>query len=104
MINARAETVATMSCFGRLLKWRCVIPADGFYEWRREGKAKKPFLIHARRPAARAGPWARGATRRPVIDVVSIGRHDGRFRGRSCTTACRRFPARMSGLFGLTRW
>jgi len=61
MINARAETIATNSSFRpSLLRWRCVIPADGFYEWRRDGKARKPFLIHSAddRPLAFAGLWA----------------------------------------------
>lgn len=61
MINARAETVATSSAFrASFLRRRCVIPADGFYEWRREGKARKPFLIHtsADAPLAFAGLWA----------------------------------------------
>jgi len=61
MINARAETVATSSAFrASFLRRRCVIPADGFYEWRREEKAKKPFLIHTSTdtPLAFAGLWA----------------------------------------------
>jgi putative SOS response-associated peptidase YedK len=61
MINARAETVASTPAFrASFLRWRCVIPADGFYEWRREGKSRKPFLIHAAddRPLAFAGLWA----------------------------------------------
>ena len=61
MINARAETLATSSAFRpSLLRWRCVIPADGFYEWRRDGKERKPFLIHTAddRPLAFAGLWA----------------------------------------------
>jgi putative SOS response-associated peptidase YedK len=61
MINARAETLATNSAFRpSFLRWRCVIPADGFYEWRRDGNARKPFLIHAAddRPLAFAGLWA----------------------------------------------
>ena len=37
MMDARAETVATTPAFrASFLRWRCVIPADGFYEWRRE--------------------------------------------------------------------
>lgn len=64
MINARAETLATSSAFrASFLRRRCVIPADGFYEWRRtgeSGRAKQPFLIHAPddRPLAFAGLWA----------------------------------------------
>jgi putative SOS response-associated peptidase YedK len=60
-INARCETVATSSVFrASFLRRRCVIPADGFYEWRREGKHKWPFLIHTHddAPLAFAGLWA----------------------------------------------
>ncbi|MEA2675968.1 MAG: hypothetical protein QOJ81_109 [Chloroflexota bacterium] len=63
LINARAETVATTPAFRTSFAHRrCIIPADGFYEWRREpgGKRKQPFLIHAAddRPLAFAGVWA----------------------------------------------
>jgi putative SOS response-associated peptidase YedK len=61
MINARAETVAESPAFrASFMRRRCVIPADGFYEWRREGRAKQPFLIHSAddRPLAFAGLWA----------------------------------------------
>ena len=61
MINARAETIATSAAFrASFLRRRCVIPADGFYEWRREGRAKQPFLIHTPNdvPLAFAGIWA----------------------------------------------
>jgi putative SOS response-associated peptidase YedK len=60
-INARAETIATTPAFRvSFAKRRCLIPADGFYEWRREGARKQPFLIHAQddRPLAFAGVWA----------------------------------------------
>ncbi len=60
-INARGETVATSPVFrNSFLRRRCVIPADGFYEWRREGKRKQPFLIHtpSDAPLAFAGLWA----------------------------------------------
>jgi putative SOS response-associated peptidase YedK len=46
MINARAETVATKPSFCEALKKRrCLIPADGFYEWKKEGKTKTPFCF-----------------------------------------------------------
>ena len=62
MINARAETAATKNAFrNSLAKRRCIIPADGFYEWQRlEGsKRKQPiFISHpGGEPFAFAGLW-----------------------------------------------
>jgi putative SOS response-associated peptidase YedK len=46
MINARCETLAEKPSFKQLLGTRrCLIPAYGFYEWRREGKSKVPLRI-----------------------------------------------------------
>lgn len=46
MINARAETLAEKPSFTNpFRKHRCLIPADGFYEWKEEGKGKIPFYI-----------------------------------------------------------
>jgi putative SOS response-associated peptidase YedK len=46
MINARAETVASKPAFrAAFARRRCLIPADGYYEWQAEGKEKKPFYI-----------------------------------------------------------
>jgi putative SOS response-associated peptidase YedK len=60
MINARAETVAEKPSFRvAVRKRRCLIPADGFYEWRKTGTGKQPFLIgfDDGRPFAMAGLW-----------------------------------------------
>ncbi len=62
MINARAETVATKPAFRRAFaKRRCIIPADGFYEWTTQpGQDKKqPYFIHRPdgEPYAFAGLW-----------------------------------------------
>ena len=46
MINARMETVATKPSFREALKKRrCLIPADGFYEWRGQKGDKQPMFI-----------------------------------------------------------
>lgn len=60
LLNARSETVATKPSFRSAFKSRrCLIPADGYYEWRREGKAKQPYLfeVDGGRPFAIAGLW-----------------------------------------------
>lgn len=61
MINARAESVAEKAAFRwSFKKKRCLVAADGFYEWKKEGKAKQPFLIRRQdgRPFAIAGLWS----------------------------------------------
>jgi putative SOS response-associated peptidase YedK len=46
MINARAETVATMPAFRDAFEARrCIIPASGFYEWQKTGTTKQPYAI-----------------------------------------------------------
>jgi len=64
MINARAETLAEKNAYkSAFKKRRCLIPADGFYEWKKhptEAKGKKqPFFIHRpdHEPYAFAGLW-----------------------------------------------
>jgi putative SOS response-associated peptidase YedK len=62
MINARSETASTKPSFRDALKFRrCLIPADGFYEWMRTGKAKQPycFEINEGELFAFAGIWDR---------------------------------------------
>ncbi|HEX9683717.1 MAG TPA: SOS response-associated peptidase [Acidimicrobiales bacterium] len=62
MINARAETLATKNAYRRpFARRRCIVPADGFYEWRVvEGdRRKQPVFIRSRdgSPLAMAGLW-----------------------------------------------
>src|SRR5690242_512834 len=60
MINARAETLAEKPSFKRLLRSRrCLVVADGFYEWKKEQGGKTPMYITLKsgRPFAFAGLW-----------------------------------------------
>jgi putative SOS response-associated peptidase YedK len=62
MINARAESLATKGAYKHAFqRRRCIVPADGFYEWqKRPGqKAKQPYFIHRPdgEPYAFAGLW-----------------------------------------------
>ncbi len=60
MINARAETAPEKPSFRRAFRERrCLIPADGFYEWKRTNGAKQPYYIRLEEghPFAFAGLW-----------------------------------------------
>lgn len=49
-INARAETIATSPLFrDAFARKRCVVVADGYFEWARQGKVKTPYWIHPER-------------------------------------------------------
>jgi putative SOS response-associated peptidase YedK len=61
-INARSETAATLPAFRDALKSRrCLVPADGFYEWRRTDGQKQPFCFEVTDGGlfAFAGLWER---------------------------------------------
>lgn len=60
MINARAETLARKPAFREAFKKRrCLIAADGFYEWRHAGQEKQPFFVRLKNEAVFgfAGLW-----------------------------------------------
>ncbi|HVL54494.1 MAG TPA: SOS response-associated peptidase [Vitreimonas sp.] len=59
--NARAETVASMPAFRDAFRQRrCLVPVDSFYEWRRDGDARRPYRIVREdgAPLVLAGLWA----------------------------------------------
>ena len=75
MINARAETVAEKPAFrDAFRRRRCLIPADGFYEWKQAGTAKQPFHIRLKDGGdfAFAGLWERWRGEGQEIESCSI--------------------------------
>jgi putative SOS response-associated peptidase YedK len=60
LINARSDSVNDKPAFRNAMKRRrCLVPADGFYEWQEQGDGKQPYFIRARsgEPLAFAGLW-----------------------------------------------
>lgn len=71
LINARAETVAEKPSFRSALRYRrCLVLADGFYEWQRQGAKKQPyyFQLHSQQPFGFAGLWEHWAS--PAGEVI----------------------------------
>jgi putative SOS response-associated peptidase YedK len=74
-INARLEGIEDKPAFrSAWRKRRCLIPISGFYEWKTEGKRKRPFLISPAdgRPAAFAGLWERWGREGEAVDSFTI--------------------------------
>lgn len=74
MINARAETVATLPAFApSFAKRRALVPADGWYEWVRDGKQKQAYYMTPRdgSPLAFAGLWAMSAADVLTCSIVT---------------------------------
>jgi putative SOS response-associated peptidase YedK len=66
LINARAETLLEKPVFsGAFRRRRCLVPADGYYQWREGDEAKQPYLVTRRddAPFGFAGIWERWGKR-----------------------------------------
>lgn len=75
LFNARAETVATAPSFRAAFKRRrCLVPATGFYEWKRLDGDKQPYFIglRDRAPLAFAGLWERWDKGEAPLETVTI--------------------------------
>jgi putative SOS response-associated peptidase YedK len=75
MINARVESIETKRVFRDALeRKRCLVPADGFFEWRHEGKQAMPIYLHPypHRFVAFAGLWARAKTEAGELHSFTI--------------------------------
>jgi len=70
--NARAEGLTRSPLFrDAFARRRCIVPVDSFYEWRRDGRVRQPFRVHAidGLPLALAGLWA-GRRERETGEVI----------------------------------
>jgi putative SOS response-associated peptidase YedK len=75
MINARAETAADKPAFRSAFRQRrCLVLADGFYEWQKAGKEKQPYLFRLRggAPFAFAGLWEHWERDGRALDSCTI--------------------------------
>lgn len=75
MINARSETAAEKPSFRAAFKYRrCILPADGFYEWQKVGSGKQPQLIGMKdgSPFGFAGLWEHWEREGSVIESCTI--------------------------------
>src|SRR5437763_1137715 len=74
-INARAETLEEKPSFSESFRSRrCLIPADGFFEWKRTGRENRPFYfqLHDELPFAFAGIWDTWSNRGEAVTSCAI--------------------------------
>ncbi len=75
MVNARAETVAQRPAFrAAFRRRRCLLPADGFYEWQARGRYKQPYFIRRKDGdlMAFAGLWEHWEGEGEVIESCTL--------------------------------
>ena len=121
MINARAETVAEKPAFKSILrKYRCIIPADGFYEWQaaqagaapslpgtRSGKpAKQPMFIHRLdgEPLAFAGLWSVWTDRDTQANPEGLSLHSATIITTTANATMASVHDRMPVILPASRW
>jgi len=92
MINARAESVADKPAYREAFrKRRCLVVADGFYEWKRLQGSKQPYFIFMedRRPFAFAGLWERWKPREGQLDkIIGPARPEVPMSADGCVESC----------------
>jgi putative SOS response-associated peptidase YedK len=74
MINARGETITEKPSFRSAFKERrCLIPANGFYEWKKEGKSKQPYYFQQidQQPFSFGGIWEEWSDQAAGETIVS---------------------------------
>jgi putative SOS response-associated peptidase YedK len=75
LINARGETLAEKASFKNAFKKRrCLVVADGFYEWQKAGTGKQPFHIQMKdgKPFGFAGLWERWTRGHQPVETCTI--------------------------------
>jgi putative SOS response-associated peptidase YedK len=75
MINARADSVATKPAYREAFRSRrCLVVADGFYEWQKSGRRKQPYYLRLKDdgPFGFAGVWERWSRSGQTIESCSI--------------------------------
>ena len=74
-INARCETLERKPSFSESFqRRRCLIPADGFFEWKRLGRSKQPYYFQLKdeSPFAFAGIWDRWKNGEQLVTACAI--------------------------------
>jgi putative SOS response-associated peptidase YedK len=100
LANARSETAATKPSFRRAFRSRrCLVVADGFYEWQKTNGRKQPYFIGLKsdRPFGLAGLWERWEKHGEPVESCTILWHDPQAR-RLCVLALDTVPAPSGGV------
>jgi putative SOS response-associated peptidase YedK len=75
VVNTRSEDIQDQPLFQESFEhWRCLVPMDGFFEWRHEAKETRPYYFKMKdeRPFAVAGIWATQALETGSVDSLSL--------------------------------